>query len=65
MKIVLLMLSGEEGRAREELQQQYPTAQVETLSREEFEKVSARRRLQQLRSMKPDVFAVMTERLVW
>ncbi len=65
MKIILLMLSGEEGRAREELRQKYPLAGIEILSREEFEKVSARRRLRLLRSMKPDVFAVMTERLVW
>ena len=65
MKIVLLMLSGDSTLAREELQGRYPSSEIEPVPREEFERHSARQRLRLLRALKPDLFAVATERLVW
>lgn len=63
MKIVLLALSGDS--ARDKLSQLYPDAVIESISRSEFENGSLIKRLATLRSRRPDVFAIATERLSW
>src|SRR5947207_9499833 len=65
MKIVLLMLSGDSSRACDRLQKKYPQASIEIISREALEKRTATERVRMLRACKPELFAVMTERLVW
>jgi glycosyltransferase involved in cell wall biosynthesis len=65
MKIVLLILSGDSRRACDQLQERYPKASIEIISRETFERRAASARVRMLRALKPDLFAVMTERLVW
>lgn len=65
MKIVLLTLSGDPTRARENLRTKFPNAQFEVLARNDFEQRSAVQRVNLVRSLKPEVFAVVTERLVW
>lgn len=65
MKIVLLTLSGDSAPTRERLQGRYPEAAIESIARERFAKRGAAQRGQLLRAMRPDVFAVATERLVW
>jgi glycosyltransferase involved in cell wall biosynthesis len=65
MRIALLLLSGDPGRARDWLQQRYPDAGIESISRDELERSSPARRIQALRSLRPDVFAIATERLAW
>ena len=65
MKIVSLMLSGDPACARDALHSRYPEAAVENVAREQFEKLSAAKRIQLLRAMQPDIFAVATERLAW
>lgn len=65
MKIVLLTLSGDPASAGEDLEAKFPDAVVELLSREELEQRSAVQRVSLLRSLKPDLFAVATERLMW
>lgn len=65
MKIVLLPLSGDPTCARENLSARFPDATVETLRREEFERRPSVQRVNLVRSLKPEVFAVATERLVW
>ena len=63
MKVVLLALSGDS--ARDKLAQLYPDAEIESLSRTEFETGGLRKRLDSLRARRPDVFAIATERLAW
>src|SRR5262245_5675499 len=63
MKVVLLALSGDS--ARDKLARLYPDASVESISRTEFETGSVMRRLASLRALRPDVFAIATERLAW
>ncbi|MGZ5435205.1 MAG: glycosyltransferase family 4 protein [Pyrinomonadaceae bacterium] len=65
MKIVLLTLSGDPAAAGEDLEAKFPHAIVESLSREELEQRSGVQRVSLLRSLKPDLFAVATERLMW
>jgi glycosyltransferase involved in cell wall biosynthesis len=65
MKIALLVLSGESARARAQLEQRYPNAQIEVVPRDELEQMSAARRLSAVRALHPDIFAVATERLAW
>ncbi len=65
MKIVLLTLSGDPTAARENLRARFPDATVDTLARDELEQRPSAQRISLLRSHKPDVFAVATERLVW
>src|SRR5712692_2878529 len=65
MRIALLVLSGDSPNARERLRHRYPAAEIESISRDLLEKGSYRNRLKTLRSMKPDVLAIATERLVW
>lgn len=63
MKIVLLALSGYS--ARDKLDQLYPDAVIEPISRSDFENGSLMKRLASLRARRPDVFAITTERLSW
>ncbi|HKR21625.1 MAG TPA: hypothetical protein VJS17_03480, partial [Pyrinomonadaceae bacterium] len=63
MKVVLLALSG--NTARDKLTALYPEAKIESISRTEFETGSVMKRLATLRSRRPDVFAIATERLAW
>lgn len=65
MRIVLVVLSGDPRQARERLQRRHPTAEIENLSRDELEKGGYRERVAALKAMKPEVFAVATERLAW
>jgi glycosyltransferase involved in cell wall biosynthesis len=65
MKIVLLTLSGDSVFARETLQSRHPDAAIENIAREQIEKVETKKRAQLVRAMRPDIFAVATERLVW
>ena len=63
MKIVLLVLSGHS--ARDRLTDLYPGAEIESISRTDFESGSSMQRLAALRARRPDVFAIATERLAW
>lgn len=65
MKIVLLVLSGNAGHARDWLLKKYPAASIENVPREQLESGSWSHRLNSLRSLRPDIFAVATERLIW
>jgi glycosyltransferase involved in cell wall biosynthesis len=65
MKIVLLVLSGDPDQAREWLQESYPGAGIERISREQLGSHPPLRRVVALRSFHPDIFAVATERLAW
>lgn len=65
MKIVLVALDGEVARARTILAERYPQAIIENLPRQEFESKAVTARLSALRALRPDVFAVSTERLAW
>lgn len=63
MKVVLLALSGDS--ARDKLARLYPHAVIQSISRSEFETGSVLKRLASLRALRPDVFAIATERLAW
>ncbi|HVS20267.1 MAG TPA: glycosyltransferase, partial [Pyrinomonadaceae bacterium] len=65
MKIVLLVLSGDPDQAREWLQKSYPDVGIERISRDQLESYTPLRRVGVLRSFRPDIFAVATERLAW
>ncbi len=65
MKIVLLVLSGDANDARDWLQKKYSDATIDGISRDQLDKLSSIARVRLLRSMRADVFAVATERLVW
>lgn len=65
MKVVLLVLSGDPLPAREKLTESYSPASLEVISRSEMEGDSLRRQLQTLRALRPDIFAIATERLQW
>jgi glycosyltransferase involved in cell wall biosynthesis len=65
MKIVLLVLSGDPDQARDWLQENYPGAAIEGISRDQLEHQTAQHRIGVLRSLAPDTLAVATERLVW
>jgi glycosyltransferase involved in cell wall biosynthesis len=65
MKLVLLMLSGEARAAHERLNECYPNASIEEIARKEIEGVGMTERLKALRALRPDIFAVATERLAW
>ena len=65
MKIVLLVLSGNAEHAREWLLEKYSGASIQNIPREQLESGSWARRLNALRSLQPDIFAVATERLIW
>ena len=65
MKIVLLVLSGDAVQAREWLEQKYPGAGIEDLARGQLESSGPLGRIRALHSLRPDIFAVATERLAW
>jgi glycosyltransferase involved in cell wall biosynthesis len=65
MKIVLLVLSGDAVQAREWLEQKYPGAGIEDISRGQLESSGPLGRIRALHSLRPDIFAVATERLAW
>src|SRR6185295_13859449 len=65
MKALLLVLSGDAEQARAWLGKNYPQASIESLSRYELENTSAARRLLIVRRRRPDIFAIVTERLQW
>jgi glycosyltransferase involved in cell wall biosynthesis len=65
MKIVLLVLSGEASRARDALLERYPQAKIEEMPRAQLESGGMTRRLNALRALRPNIFAVATERLAW
>lgn len=64
-KIVLVPLSGDLARARASLQELYPNSLIEEMPRAEIEHGNLGQRLGSLRTRRPDVFAVSTERLAW
>jgi hypothetical protein len=47
------------------LLRRYPAAEIESIARDELEKGSYLDRVAKLRALKPDTFAVATERLAW
>ncbi|HET6974317.1 MAG TPA: hypothetical protein VFH96_09855, partial [Pyrinomonadaceae bacterium] len=65
MKVVLLALSGDLSRWQDKITELYPGASIEFISRTEFETGSHLKRLKALRSLRPDVLAIATERLPW
>jgi glycosyltransferase involved in cell wall biosynthesis len=65
MKALLLVLSGDDERARAWLAQNFPAATLESLSRNELENVSGAQRLRTVRRRKPGIFVIVTERLQW
>jgi len=65
MKALVLVLSGDVERARDWLQQKYARASIEFLSRYELENKGGAQRLGIVRRLRPDVFVIVTERLVW
>jgi glycosyltransferase involved in cell wall biosynthesis len=65
MKVVLLVLSGDRDGARDYLAATYPHAFIETVSRNEVGLGSFAARLKTLRALRPDIFAIATERLAW
>jgi len=65
MRVLVLVLSGDGERAREDLQQKYAHDSIQFLSRYELENKTAAQRLSIVRGLRPDVFIIVTERLVW
>ena len=65
MKVVLLALSGDSSQWRERVDRLYPDSSLELISRAEFETGSHLKRLKSLRSLRPDVLVIGTERLPW
>ena len=66
MKVVLLALNGDARGALDALAGRYPQATVKEISRREIESLKGfTARLNFLRALRPDVFAVFTERLAW
>ncbi len=65
MNLVLLTLSGEACAARKALKELYPDAAVEEIPRGQIESLGMGQRLSALRQLRPEVFAVATERLAW
>src|SRR5436189_3374585 len=65
MKALLLVLSGNAEPARAWLRNTYPEASVELLSRSELDPRDPFERLRVVRRLRPDIFVIVTERLVW
>jgi glycosyltransferase involved in cell wall biosynthesis len=65
LKIILLVLSGDGARARTALLERYNQALVEEIPRAQIESGGMTQRLSALRALRPDIFAVATERLAW
>jgi glycosyltransferase involved in cell wall biosynthesis len=64
-KIVLLVLSGETKVMRAALLERHPQAEIEEMPRALIESGRMGRRLSALRALRPNIFAVATERLAW
>jgi glycosyltransferase involved in cell wall biosynthesis len=65
MKIVLLVLSGDADRAQLILHEKFPAASFEIIARDDLEQHSSIQRIRFLRRLRPEIFAIVTERLVW
>ena len=65
MKVVVVGLSGDLNEGCRRLAEHFPTAHIETASREELQTGSLLSRLAALRARIPEVFALVTERLAW
>lgn len=65
MKVVLVILSGDEQSARRLLEGRYHDPAIEFAPRALLETGGVRSRLAALRSLEPDVFAIVTESLDW
>ncbi|HEX8920297.1 MAG TPA: glycosyltransferase family 4 protein [Pyrinomonadaceae bacterium] len=65
MKLVLLILSGEPRLINKALGERYPNAEIEEIPRAQIESGGLTQRLSALRALRPDIFAVATERLAW
>ena len=65
MKVVLLALSGDLDRWKDQLDQLYPGCEIDSITRAEFERGAHFSRLRALRALRPDVLAIATERLPW
>jgi glycosyltransferase involved in cell wall biosynthesis len=65
MRVVLLSLSGDLDHARQAVHRLYPRDELIEMRRAEVEGVSFQKRLARLRALRPEVFAVFTERLAW
>lgn len=65
MKIVLVILSGSADVADAVLRERFPGCEIVTLARAEIDRGGMRDRLRNVRSQRPDVFAIMTESLAW
>ena len=65
MRIVLLILSGEVKLARDALLLRFTRAEIEEIPRTQLEVGGMAQRLSVLRALRPDIFAVATERLAW
>ena len=65
MKIVVVELSGDLEEGCRRLAERFPAAFIETASREQLQTGNVLSRLAALRARKPEVFAVVTERLAW
>ncbi len=65
MKVVLIGLSGDIDHGRQKVAEHFPAAVIEIASREELLTAGALSRLTALRARRPDVLALVTERLAW
>ncbi|HEX6732499.1 MAG TPA: glycosyltransferase family 4 protein [Pyrinomonadaceae bacterium] len=66
MKVVVLSLVGSSVTALDALAERYPTAEVHKLTRQQLESAgSIVERLKMIRSLRPDVFVVLTQQLGW
>jgi len=66
MRVILLALNSNTHGALQTLARHYPHAEIKEISRLQFESAGGlAARLNSLRAMRPDVFAVFTERLGW
>ena len=65
MKLVLLTLSGDPRTISKALGERYPEVEIEEIPRARIESGGMAKRLSALRALRPDVFAVATERLAW
>src|SRR5262249_20992240 len=65
MKIVLLVLSGDRAPVIKELRRRYPDALLHEAGRAQIEELRMTKRVQLIRSLRPDILCVVTERLAW
>src|SRR5207237_7408585 len=65
MKVVLLALSGDRPKTLQAVRARFPGAQIDVLSRDEITNSNYRNNLKTLRTRRPEVFVILTERLAW